>query len=66
MCSWEALELEKPLDEVFASYGWEHWGEADLESVMIYLRTSRMVAVPQPFKDLIPKTLSAAAALVQK
>ncbi|CAE7201636.1 KIAA0754, partial [Symbiodinium sp. KB8] len=57
-CSTYALHLSTPLEDLFASYPWEKWGEAGLEECMVYLRCSTLVTVPKAFKGLIPKSLA--------
>ena len=65
-CSLEALHLDLPLEQVFAQYRWEKWGEANLEECMVYLRCSTRVTVPQCFKKLIPKSLAECNALYKE
>ena len=58
-CSLKALHMDTPLEDLFGSYEWEKWEEAGLEQVMVYLRNSSQVEVPNAFKRLIPKSCSA-------
>ena len=45
-----------PLPAFFESLSWDNrWEEAELEEVVLYLRTARAVTVPREFKKLIPK-----------